>query len=884
MTKFLSTLVSIACLAFVSTQALAQGGVGINGSTAAADSSAMIDVSSTSKGMLAPRMTSTQRAAISRPATGLLVYQTDGTAGFYYNGGGKNSPNWIQLSTSQVTQIQDADNDTKIQVDEYNDEDIIHFDMAGTEFFQMEGGRLEVLNTGFSVFMGNRAGLNDDLTANNNVFVGYEAGMSNTTGSSNIGIGSFALDANTSGFQNTAVGRAAFRKSSTGSFNVGLGNNAGLNNTYGASNTAIGTESLQGNSTGNYNTSIGYFASIFTTGSDNTVVGSEANRFNTAGTQNTIIGKEAGRGTVNHSKSGNVFIGFKAGYNDTTDNKLYIENSSSATPLIYGDFANDLVKIHGTLNVNDAFTFPTTDGTSNQVLKTNGSGVLSWTTKTGNVDQDLSLSGNTLSLSGSSATANLSSLVVNSLSDDDADTKIQVEEGTDEDKVRFDIGGTEKWVMTGSRLESVNTGSSVFIGYQAGLNDDLSNEQVFIGHNTGVLNTSGGLNVAIGTRAFFYNTTGDANTTMGHQTGHRNTTGRNNTALGSNANFSNTTGGFNTAIGSNANYYNTTGSNNTAIGHNAGGGPRLHSKSGNVSIGYNAGSADTTDNKLHIDNSASTTPLIWGDFANDLVNVNGKLGIGTSSPSCPLEISGSASISASHGYLNSSGSIGTSSATKSYSIKASHNIMAAEFNAVSDRRIKTNREPSSGKNDLDIVNQIQVTNYTHIDTVAKGNEVKKGFIAQQVESVFPQAVHQSTNFIPNVYSLSTQIDLDSEAGQITISLADSHQLQTGDRVRIIVADGTVEVEILEIHSPAQFTIKTVEGMGEQVFVYGKQVNDFRAVDYDRVFTAGIGAIQELSKQNDELKLETASLKDRLDKMEAMLSQLAQASSEELAKK
>ena len=58
--------------------------VGINGDGTAPDNSAMLDVSSTTKGFLAPRMTAAQKAAITSPATGLLIYQTDGTSGFYY--------------------------------------------------------------------------------------------------------------------------------------------------------------------------------------------------------------------------------------------------------------------------------------------------------------------------------------------------------------------------------------------------------------------------------------------------------------------------------------------------------------------------------------------------------------------------------------------------------------------------------------------------------------------------------------------------------------------------------------------------------------------------------------------------------------------------------
>jgi len=78
--------ISIVALTF-SVHTVQGQGMAINTSGSTADNSAMLDVSSTSKGILVPRMTAAQVAAISAPATGLLVYQTDGTAGFYYYNG-----------------------------------------------------------------------------------------------------------------------------------------------------------------------------------------------------------------------------------------------------------------------------------------------------------------------------------------------------------------------------------------------------------------------------------------------------------------------------------------------------------------------------------------------------------------------------------------------------------------------------------------------------------------------------------------------------------------------------------------------------------------------------------------------------------------------------
>lgn len=92
------------CLLF-SVITSAQTGVAINTDGSSADASAMLDIKSTAKGMLVPRVTQTQRIAIATPATGLLVYQTDNTTGFYFNSGTSASPTWtlIQTSLSNVT-------------------------------------------------------------------------------------------------------------------------------------------------------------------------------------------------------------------------------------------------------------------------------------------------------------------------------------------------------------------------------------------------------------------------------------------------------------------------------------------------------------------------------------------------------------------------------------------------------------------------------------------------------------------------------------------------------------------------------------------------------------------------------------------------------------
>ena len=87
-------LLPLAFLAF-SYAAFAQVGIG----TITPNASSILDLTSTSQGLLAPRMTAAQRTAIASPATGLLVFQTDGTAGFYYYDGSA----WVAYGATTVT-------------------------------------------------------------------------------------------------------------------------------------------------------------------------------------------------------------------------------------------------------------------------------------------------------------------------------------------------------------------------------------------------------------------------------------------------------------------------------------------------------------------------------------------------------------------------------------------------------------------------------------------------------------------------------------------------------------------------------------------------------------------------------------------------------------
>jgi hypothetical protein len=88
--------------------ALSYAQVGIN--TETPDASAALDINSTNAGLLIPRLTQNQRDAVSNPATGLLIYQTDNSPGFYFY----NGTNWLVLDTSTGTSSHESNSKTLI--------------------------------------------------------------------------------------------------------------------------------------------------------------------------------------------------------------------------------------------------------------------------------------------------------------------------------------------------------------------------------------------------------------------------------------------------------------------------------------------------------------------------------------------------------------------------------------------------------------------------------------------------------------------------------------------------------------------------------------------------------------------------------------------------
>jgi hypothetical protein len=287
---------------------MANAQVAINTTGANPDNSAMLDVTSTTKGMLVPRMTTAERTAIASPATGLLVYDNTLALFYYYNGS-----TWISIATPNSGWSTAGNSGTVSGVQFIGTTNNQHLDFRTNNVVRMRvrtTGHIEVFNSSRSTYLGENAGLNDDMSNRRNVGIGYSTLASVVSGGSNTAVGYGALQNNTAS-SNTAIGYQALMANTTADYNTAMGQNAMVNNTTGYTNAAFGAQALTGSTSSYNNAAVGYNALAATTiGNGNVGLGANAMTGNTSGNTNVAIGSDAL--TTNSTGSNNVAIGHLA--------------------------------------------------------------------------------------------------------------------------------------------------------------------------------------------------------------------------------------------------------------------------------------------------------------------------------------------------------------------------------------------------------------------------------------------------------------------------------------------------------------------------------------------------------------------------------------------
>lgn len=376
MKKIQLFLVIALCFLGIYNQSVAQntfpssGAVGIG--TTTPNASSILEIKSTTQGVLIPRMNKAQRDAIINPVNGLLIYQTNNSPGFYYYIGSAWKPLSTKGANTSLSNLASTAINASLKPEITNSLDIGNTDSAWRNLY-LRG----------DVFIGGKHIVRSRDDVNDNIFIGDNTGLSITSGKENITIGNTSLTQDISGSYNIAIGKSALFFD-TASNNIAIGSRALFNNFSGIQNIAVGYEALFANTSGINNSAFGFkslrnnsgigFAGIFnsafgagsmeanTTGSYNSAFGNGSLSSNISGLSNSGFGSNA-LGS-NTSGSWNIAVGVNAlSVNTAQDKNTAIgwsagngSQSAACTYLGYNAHANAVVSGSMALGINATVT------------------------------------------------------------------------------------------------------------------------------------------------------------------------------------------------------------------------------------------------------------------------------------------------------------------------------------------------------------------------------------------------------------------------------------------------------------------------------------------------------------------------------------------------
>jgi hypothetical protein len=240
------------------------------------------------------------------------------------------------------------------------------------------------------------------------------------------------------------------------------------------------------------------------------------------------------------------------------------------------------------------------------------------------------------------------------------------------------------------------------------------------------------------------------------------------------------------------------------------------------------------------------------------MNASGIVSIMTGTTMGRLNIGTTPATYMRYGGLSTSGGTDSNSqrTNNPVSIWADGTVVTTLVDISSDARIKKILHPTDSAKDLQTLMAIQITDYQFKDKVGNGNAPQKKVIAQQVEQVFPQAVTVRKGVVPDIYKNAA-----IKEGWVMLPT----DLKAGERVRMVSPSGETVEEVLEVRGDGfRTSLKSAE---EKTFVFGREVSDFRSVDYDAIAMLNVSAMQQLKREKDAeiqvLRDENAALRREL---------------------
>jgi hypothetical protein len=270
----------------------------------------------------------------------------------------------------------------------------------------------------------------------------------------------------------------------------------------------------------------------------------------------------------------------------------------------------------------------------------------------------------------------------------------------------------------------------------------------------------------------------------------------------------------------------------------------------------------------------------------------GNVGIRTTSPNHPLSVFGSGGsvgglaqrswfkwdhYGISHDNATASG--GTGLYSEQYIMSSTGFLAQNGYSSGSDFRIKKDIVDADDVVALETLRLLKPKRYKYKDEKGRGTVPVWGFIAQEVAETLPYSVTLTEDFIPNIYEMANV----SDSNVITFTNFNTSNLESNaSTIRSYGKDDAMRLlkitEVIDEHSVrvdqdlSEWTGSFDESgnvvAGNQLFVYGEEIDDFHFLKKDSIWTVATSALQEIDRQLQAEKARNDALEARIAALES----------------
>ena len=293
--------------------------------------------------------------------------------------------------------------------------------------------------------------------------------------------------------------------------------------------------------------------------------------------------------------------------------------------------------------------------------------------------------------------------------------------------------------------------------------------------------------------------------------------------------------------------------------------------------------------RLRNNNVPTNGIFLRGDGSSYIMG--GNLGIGKTNPLVPLHVYSSNNFETNHTGISSlSGMTGinyiahhiqsnkvdrhnfsTDAAGHNISIYAEGAVFSGSYIGASDKRIKKNITEIDDERSLVQLRNLPCVDYDYVDNFKNGEYKTVGFIAQDVKEIMPNCVETVSDIIPNEMRVLENLEWEPVVKDISSNESGykliNQELEEAS-YKFFVRDFSSNEKPLEVSYPFIF-----EKKWDEVFCYGKRVDDFLAIDKNKIFALGFSATQQIDRIQQKHIIDISNMKTENTELKRQIIQL-----------